>query len=80
MDRAPRTEKFGEEIKRPAQDAEFVLYHPGNVRATGFAEHLKLTDYADFQAERGRVRQLRREREECSMPDNQETEQMQAAE
>ena len=46
---------------RPAQDAEFVLYHADNIQATGFLEHIKLPHYVDFQSELELVRKLRRE-------------------
>ena len=53
--------KFGDEVKAPAQDEEFVLSHSDNVQATGFVEHLKLPHYVDFQSELGLVRRLRAE-------------------
>jgi len=59
VDRALRAQELGEEIKAPAQDAEFVLSHSDNVQATGFVEHLKLPHYVDFQSELGLVRRLR---------------------
>jgi alpha-D-ribose 1-methylphosphonate 5-triphosphate synthase subunit PhnI len=65
VDRALRTEEFGEEVVAPAQDAEFVLSHADNVQATGFVEHLKLPHYVDFQAEIALLRQLRAEWQEC---------------
>ncbi|MEM8811576.1 MAG: carbon-phosphorus lyase complex subunit PhnI [Pseudomonadota bacterium] len=61
VDRALRTEELGEERTAPAQDAEFVLSHSDNVKATGFVEHLKLPHYVDFQAELDLVRAMRRE-------------------
>ena len=61
VDRALRSEEFGEERDAPARDEEFVLSHSDNVQATGFVEHLKLPHYVDFQAELALVRQLRRE-------------------
>ncbi len=61
VDRAMRAEEFGEEVKAPAQNVEFVLYHSDNIEATGFVEHLKLPHYVDFQAELALVRALRRE-------------------
>jgi alpha-D-ribose 1-methylphosphonate 5-triphosphate synthase subunit PhnI len=61
VDRALRHAEFGEQVKGPAQDEEFVLMHSDNVQATGFVEHLKLPHYVDFQAELGLIRQLRRE-------------------
>jgi alpha-D-ribose 1-methylphosphonate 5-triphosphate synthase subunit PhnI len=61
VDRALRSAEFGEEIKGPAQDEEFVLSHSDNVQATGFVEHLKLPHYVDFQSELALLRQLRRE-------------------
>jgi alpha-D-ribose 1-methylphosphonate 5-triphosphate synthase subunit PhnI len=59
VDRALRAKEFGEEVKSPAQDQEFVLAHSDNVQATGFVEHLKLPHYVDFQAELALLRQLR---------------------
>ena len=65
VDRALRATELGEEIKGPAQDAEFVLYHSDNVEASGFVQHLKLPHYVDFQSELVLIRNLRRaEREE----------------
>jgi alpha-D-ribose 1-methylphosphonate 5-triphosphate synthase subunit PhnI len=61
VDRALRAKEFGEEVKNPAQDQEFVLAHADNVQATGFVEHLKLPHYVDFQAELALLRQLRTE-------------------
>ena len=61
VDRALRSQEFGEELKGPAQDEEFVLSHSDNVQATGFVEHLKLPHYVDFQAELALIRQLRAE-------------------
>ena len=61
VDRALRAAEFGEDIKAPAQDQEFVLSHSDNVQATGFVEHLKLPHYVDFQAELTLVRRLRQE-------------------
>ena len=55
-------EELGEDnVRAPAQDAEFVLYHGDNVQATGFLEHIKLPHYVDFQSELELVRKLRRE-------------------
>ncbi len=59
VDRALRASEFGEEVKAPAQDEEFVLSHCDNVQATGFVEHLKLPHYVDFQAELDLVRRMR---------------------
>ena len=61
VDRALRAKEFGEEVKSPAQDEEFVLSHADSVQATGFVEHLKLPHYVDFQAELVLLRQLRAE-------------------
>jgi alpha-D-ribose 1-methylphosphonate 5-triphosphate synthase subunit PhnI len=61
VDRALRAREFGEEVKAPAQDEEFVLSHSDNVQSTGFVEHLKLPHYVDFQSELGLIRKLRRE-------------------
>jgi alpha-D-ribose 1-methylphosphonate 5-triphosphate synthase subunit PhnI len=61
VDRALRAREFGDDIKAPAQDEEFVLSHSDNVQSTGFVEHLKLPHYVDFQSELGLIRKLRRE-------------------
>ena len=61
VDRALRAEELGEQLKGPAQDGEFVLYHSDNVEASGFVQHLKLPHYVDFQSELVLVRGLRRE-------------------
>src|SRR5262245_14073797 len=61
VDRALRAKEFGEEVRSPAQDQEFVLSHADNVQAMGFVEHLKLPHYVDFQAELALLRQLRAE-------------------
>src|SRR5262249_13193166 len=61
VDRALRAREFGDDVKAPAQDEEFVLSHSDNVQATGFVEHLKLPHYVDFQSELGLIRKLRRE-------------------
>ncbi len=59
VDRALRAKEFGEEIKGPAQQEEFVLSHGDNVEAQGFVQHLKLPHYIDFQAELNLVRKMR---------------------
>ncbi len=59
VDRALRTQEFGEDVIAPAQDEEFVISHCDNVQATGFVEHLKLPHYVDFQAELDLVRRMR---------------------
>jgi len=59
VDRALRSEEFGEHAIGPAQDPEFVLMHGDNVEAQGFVQHLKLPHYVDFQAELQLVRGLR---------------------
>jgi len=59
VDRAMRAEEFGEEVKAPAQNVEFVLYHSDNIEATGFVEHLKLPHYVDFQSELETIRRMR---------------------
>ena len=59
VDRAMRAEELGEDVKAPAQNPEFVLYHCDNIEATGFVEHLKLPHYVDFQSELGLLRKLR---------------------
>ena len=61
VDRALRAKEFGEEIKGPAQQEEFVLSHGDNVEAQGFVQHLKLPHYIDFQAELNLVRKMREE-------------------
>ena len=58
VDRALRSDEFDEEVRGPAQNAEFVLYHSDNVEASGFVQHLKLPHYVDFQAELALVRVL----------------------
>jgi len=63
VDRSLRAREFGEELKGPAQDEEFVISHSDNVQATGFVEHLKLPHYVDFQAELELVRRMRAEHE-----------------
>ncbi|WP_121968113.1 carbon-phosphorus lyase complex subunit PhnI [Leptolyngbya sp. BC1307] len=73
VDRALRAKEFGEEIKGPAQQEEFVLAHSDNVEAQGFVQHLKLPHYIDFQAELNLVRKMRAEYEQehaakCSKP------------
>lgn len=64
VDRALKAGELGEEVKYPAQDAEFVLYHCDNVEASGFVEHLKLPHYVDFQGELELLRKIHREIEE----------------
>ena len=61
VDRALKSEGYGEEIKFPIQDHEFVLYHADNVEAQGFVTHLKLPHYVDFQGELNLIRKLRNE-------------------
>ena len=61
VDRSLRAKEFGEEIKGPAQQEEFVLSHSDNVEAQGFVQHLKLPHYIDFQAELNLVRKMREE-------------------
>ena len=61
VDRALRAPELGEEIKGPAQDGEFVLYHSDNVEASGFVQHLKLPHYVDFQSELALLRGLRKD-------------------
>ncbi|OCG72847.1 carbon-phosphorus lyase complex subunit PhnI [Microbacterium sediminis] len=61
VDRALRSDEFGERRVSPAQDEEFVIAHSDNVQATGFVEHLKLPHYVDFQAELGLIRRLNAE-------------------
>jgi alpha-D-ribose 1-methylphosphonate 5-triphosphate synthase subunit PhnI len=61
VDRSLRAREFGEEVKGPAQDEEFVLAHADSLQATGFVEHLKLPHYVDFQAELELVRRMRAE-------------------
>jgi len=59
VDRALRSGDFDEDVRGPAQNAEFVLYHSDNVEASGFVQHIKLPHYVDFQAELALVRALR---------------------
>jgi alpha-D-ribose 1-methylphosphonate 5-triphosphate synthase subunit PhnI len=59
VDRAMRADELGEEVKAPAQNVEFVLYHCDNIEATGFVEHLKLPHYVDFQSELETIRRMR---------------------
>lgn len=59
VDRSLRAEELGEDVKAPAQDPEFVLYHSDSVEASGFLQHLKLPHYVDFQSELEIVRRLR---------------------
>lgn len=60
VDRSLRAGELGEEVRGPAQDGEFVLYHSDSVEASGFVQHLKLPHYVDFQSELVMVRGLRR--------------------
>jgi alpha-D-ribose 1-methylphosphonate 5-triphosphate synthase subunit PhnI len=62
VDRAMRAAEYGEPMRGPAQDPEFVLLHADNVEAQGFVQHLKLPHYVDFQAELNLLRTLARER------------------
>lgn len=59
VDRALRSEEYGERVRGPAQNAEFVMMHGDNVEAQGFVQHLKLPHYVDFQAELHLIRGLR---------------------
>lgn len=61
VDRALRSREFEEEVKYPAQNEEFVLYHSDNVEASGFVQHLKLPHYVDFQADLVLMRKLQEE-------------------
>jgi len=61
VDRSLRAGELGEEVRGPAQDQEFVLYHSDNVEASGFVQHLKLPHYVDFQSELALVRGLRKD-------------------
>ncbi len=62
VDRALRAAELGEEAtSAPAQDAEFVLSHCDNVRASGFLERIKLPHHVDCQAELELLRRLRAE-------------------
>jgi alpha-D-ribose 1-methylphosphonate 5-triphosphate synthase subunit PhnI len=78
VDRALRAREFGEDVKAPAQDEEFVLAHCDNLQSTGFVEHLKLPHYVDFQAELGLVRKMRAEY--ASRRNEQDEETLEAAE
>jgi alpha-D-ribose 1-methylphosphonate 5-triphosphate synthase subunit PhnI len=64
VDRSMRAQEYGETVRGPAQDPEFVLQHADNVEAQGFVQHLKLPHYVDFQAELNLLRTLARERAE----------------
>ncbi|MEL7358998.1 MAG: carbon-phosphorus lyase complex subunit PhnI [Cyanobacteria bacterium J06560_6] len=70
VDRALRAEEFGEEIKGPAQQEEFVLSHSDNVEAQGFVQHLKLPHYIDFQSELNLVRKMRADYEKGKEKDS----------
>jgi len=70
VDRALRTQEFGEDVVAPAQDEEFVISHCDNVQATGFVEHLKLPHYVDFQAELDLVRRMRAKHEAARQEQN----------
>ena len=59
VDRALRAQDFGEEIKGPVQDEEFVMLHSDNIEASGFVEHIKLPHYVDFQAELSMLKSMR---------------------
>lgn len=61
VDRALRADEFGEEVKAPAQDAEFALSHGDGVEASGFVQHLKLPHYVTFESELQLIRALREE-------------------
>ena len=61
VDRALRSDEYGERRRGPAQDPEFVISHADNVEAQGFVQHLKLPHYVDFQAELHLIRGLRSE-------------------
>ena len=63
VDRSLRAGELGEEVRGPAQDQEFVLYHSDNVEASGFVQHLKLPHYVDFQSELALLRVLRKDRQ-----------------
>ncbi|MDD2877938.1 MAG: carbon-phosphorus lyase complex subunit PhnI [Acidiphilium sp.] len=63
VDRSMRAEDLGEDVKAPAQNAEFVLSHCDNVEATGFVEHLKLPHHVDFQSALETIRAMRRDAE-----------------
>lgn len=69
VDRALRSSEFGETVRYPAQDEEFVLYHTDNVEAAGFVSHLKLPHYVDFQAELQLIRELRQDYEDRQQKD-----------
>lgn len=59
VDRALCAKDLGEEVRAPAQDEEFVLYHSDNIEAMGFVQHLKLPHYVDFQSELAMIRAMR---------------------
>jgi alpha-D-ribose 1-methylphosphonate 5-triphosphate synthase subunit PhnI len=58
VDRALRGRELDEQIRHPAQNEEFILYHSDNVEASGFVQHLKLPHYVDFQADLLQMRQM----------------------
>lgn len=60
VDRALQADEYGEEIRSPAQQEEFVLSHCDNVEAAGFVSHLKLPHYVDFQSELELLRRIRK--------------------
>ncbi|WP_331375322.1 carbon-phosphorus lyase complex subunit PhnI [Sinorhizobium chiapasense] len=61
VDRSLRSREYGEDVKYPAQDEEFVLSHTDNLEAAGFVSHLTLPHYVDFQGDLQFIRQLREE-------------------
>ncbi len=69
VDRSLQSPEFGEAIKGPAQEQEFVLYHSDNVEASGFVQHLKLPHYVDFQAELTLVRSMQAEASKTLLQD-----------
>ncbi|PDT35856.1 MULTISPECIES: carbon-phosphorus lyase complex subunit PhnI [Sinorhizobium] len=66
VDRSLRSSEYGEDVKYPAQDEEFVLSHTDNLEAAGFVSHLTLPHYVDFQGDLQFIRRLREE-QVCSL-------------
>jgi alpha-D-ribose 1-methylphosphonate 5-triphosphate synthase subunit PhnI len=62
VERSLRAGEFGEIVRGPVQDQEFVLAHSDSVEASGFVGHLKLPHYVDFQSEITLLRDIRKSR------------------
>jgi alpha-D-ribose 1-methylphosphonate 5-triphosphate synthase subunit PhnI len=67
VDRALRSDEFGEDITAPVQQQEFVLPQGDSIEASGFVQHLKLPHYVTFESELQLIRKLR---DELSTPDD----------